>query len=84
LDSEGTELLDLAAVRRTALATATEILGGMKTGPAFWSGEPWKLWVTDRPDGGGTSVLTLQFSAVEGELLAEKRSPQFAVDPPVT
>ena len=29
------------------------------------SGEPWKLWVTDQPDGAGTTVLTLQFAAVE-------------------
>jgi hypothetical protein len=84
LDSEGTDLPDLAAVRRTALATATEILGGMKEGPAFWSGEPWKLWVTDQTSGGGTNVLTLQFAAVEGEMLIEKRSPPLAVAPPVT
>src|SRR4051795_8482442 len=84
LDSEGTDLPDLNAVRRTALATATEILGGMKTGPAFWSGEPWELWVTDQSEGRGTRVLTLQFAAVEGEMLIEKRSPRLAVTPLIT
>jgi hypothetical protein len=43
LDSEGCELPDLTAVRRAAIATTTDVLGGMKGGPAFWSGEPWKL-----------------------------------------
>src|SRR4051794_20123801 len=82
-DSHGSDLPDLAAVRRTALATTTEILGGMKAGPEFWSGEPWKLWVTDQPDGAGTTVLTLQFAAVEGDILVNARtSPQLAVSYP--
>ena len=41
LDSEGSDLPDLAAVRRAAIAMTTDVLGGMKAGPAFWSGEPW-------------------------------------------
>ena len=84
LDNEGTDLPDLAEVRRTALSIATEILGGMKAGRAFWSGEPWKLWVTDESDGGGNRVLTLQFAAVEGEMLIEKRSPPLVATPPLT
>jgi hypothetical protein len=63
LDETGVDLPDLAAVRQNALATTSEILGGMKSGLTFWSGEPWKLWVTDQPDGLGTPVLTLTFSA---------------------
>jgi hypothetical protein len=70
LDSEGCDLPDLAAVRRAAIATTTEILGGLKAGPAFWSGEPWKLWVTDRPNGAGATLLTLQFAATEGHVRA--------------
>jgi hypothetical protein len=51
--------------------------------PEFWSGEPWRLWVTDQPDGGGSTVLTLQFAAVEGDMLANaKTSPQLAVSSP--
>ena len=33
LDSEGCDLLYLAAVRRAAIATTTEVLGGIKVGP---------------------------------------------------
>jgi hypothetical protein len=51
LDSEGCDLPDLSAVRHAAIATTTEVLGGIKAGPTFWSGEPWKLWVTDEPNG---------------------------------
>jgi hypothetical protein len=65
LDDQGSDLPDLAAVRRAALATATEVLGGIKAGPAFWAGEPWKLWVTDGPNGAGATLLTMQFTATE-------------------
>jgi hypothetical protein len=82
-DSQGSDLPDLAAVRRMAIATTTEILGGLRAGPEFWSGETWKLWVTDQPDGAGTTVLTLQFAAVEGDMLPrEKTSPQLAASYP--
>jgi hypothetical protein len=82
-DSQGSDLPDLAAVRRMAIATTTEILGGLRAGPEFWSGEPWKLWVPDQPDGAGTTVLTLQFAAVEGDMLPrEKTSPQLAASYP--
>ena len=63
LDEIGTELPDLAAVRHNALATTSDLLGGIKAGPDFWAGEPWKLWVTDQADGLGTTILTLRFSA---------------------
>jgi hypothetical protein len=82
-DSHGSDLPDLAAVRRTALATTTEILGDMEAGPEFWSGEPWRLWVTDQPDGAGTTVLTLQFAAVDGDMLVHaKTAPQLAASHP--
>ena len=84
-DGQGSDLPDIAAVRRTALVTTTEILGGMQAGPEFWSGEPWRLWVTDQPDGAGTTVLTLQFAAIEGAAdtpLRESRLPQLVpLDP---
>jgi hypothetical protein len=80
LDDHGSNLPDLAAVRRTALATSLEMLGGMKAGPMFWSGEPWKLWVTDEPNGGGATLLTLQFEAAEGELHAHEKNPVTAPD----
>jgi len=77
LDSEGCDLPDLAAVRRAAIATTTEVLGGIKAGPAFWSGEPWKLWVTDGPNGVGATLLTLQFAAIESDVRAhDKKAAQ--------
>jgi uncharacterized protein DUF6894 len=83
LDSHGSDLPDLAAVRHTALATTTEMLGDMQAGPEFWSGESWRLWVTDQPDGAGTTVLTLQFAVIEGDTLATaKGAPQLAVSSP--
>src|SRR3954465_12240624 len=75
LDSEGCDLPDLAAVRRAAIATTTEVLGGIKAGAAFWSGEPWKLWVTDRPNGAGATLLTLQFAALEADMRAHDDKP---------
>jgi hypothetical protein len=77
LDGEGCDLPDLAAVRRAAIATTTEVLGGVKAGPAFWSGEPWKLWVTDGPNGPGATLLTLQFAAIAGDVRAhDKKAAQ--------
>src|SRR3954464_12444336 len=75
LDSEGCDLPDLAAVRCAAIATTTEVLGGIKAGPAFWSGEPWKLWVTDEPNGAGATLLTLQFAAIEADVRAHEEKP---------
>jgi hypothetical protein len=49
-------------VRHCAVTTTAELLGGM-TGREFWSGVPWKLWVTDQPGGAGETVLMLEFSA---------------------
>src|SRR3954447_16009940 len=72
---DGATLLDLpdpAAVRRAAIATTTEVLGGIKAEPTFWSGEPWKLWVTDRPNGAGATLLTLQFAAIEADMRADE------------
>jgi hypothetical protein len=75
LDSDGSDLPDLAAVRRAAIATTTDVLGGIKAGPAFWSGEPWKLWVTDGPDGTGATLLTLQFAAIDADVRAHEKKP---------
>ncbi len=63
-DGEGTELVDLAKARSEALRMSGEIL--REGGEGFWSGSPWKLWVTDEPNGAGTTLFTLRFSAVDG------------------
>jgi hypothetical protein len=62
LDDEGMELDDMQAVKEEAVKSSTDLLKGLQ-GPEFWSGEPWKLWVSDQPNGGGNTVLTLTFSA---------------------
>ena len=55
LDSEGTELVDLDAARQEAVRFSGEVLRE-GTGDSLWQGEPWepwRLWVTDQPDGKG-------------------------------
>jgi hypothetical protein len=65
LDHEGVDLPSLAAARNMAIENSGEILrdGSSET---LWSGTPWKLWVTDAPDGGGNTLFTLRFSAQTG------------------
>ena len=62
LDDEGIELSDMNAVREEAIQSSGELVTGLH-GPDFWTGEPWKLWVTDLPSGGGNTLLRLTFSA---------------------
>jgi hypothetical protein len=63
LDSDGTDLPDLAAVQEEALRACRELmwLGGSTS--ELWSGETWKVWVTDQPDGAGPTILTLELLA---------------------
>jgi hypothetical protein len=65
LDGEGVDLADLNAARQEALRFSGEVL---REGPgdSLWTGEPWRLWVTDQPDGQGKTFFTLRFSASEG------------------
>jgi hypothetical protein len=62
LDGFGTDLPDLASVRKEAIRGMRELTN---LGPAdsLWSGEPWKLWVTHDPDGTGPTILTLELNA---------------------
>jgi hypothetical protein len=62
LDDDGVELSDMEAVRAEAIQSSGDLLKG-EHGSHFWSGEPWKLWVTDQPNGDGNTVLMLTFSA---------------------
>jgi len=62
LDTQGVELRDIVAVKKEALQASIELLEGMR-GLSFWTGEPWTLWVTDKPSGAGNTVLTLNFTA---------------------
>src|SRR4051794_7647843 len=62
LDENGVEFADMNAIKQEAVQAAAELLGGLH-GRHFWSGEPWKLWVTDQANGAGKTLLTLVFSA---------------------
>ena len=57
-DPEGTDLVDLAEVRRQALRLSGEVLRELSS--AFWQHPEWSLTVTD--DAGAT-VLALKFVA---------------------
>jgi hypothetical protein len=62
LDPAGTDHPDLVSVRNEAVRALRELLN---LGPTdtLWTGEPWKVWVTDRPNASGATVLTLEVSA---------------------
>jgi hypothetical protein len=62
LDSDGLELIDLAAAQKEAVRASADVLKG-GPGATLWEGTPWRLWVTDKPDGGGQTFFTLRFSA---------------------
>ena len=62
LDEEGVELVDLAAIQHEALHSTAGMIQSME-GQHFWSGEPWELWVTDQPSGGGSRLFTLVLTA---------------------
>ena len=52
----------MEAVRNEAVQSSADMLKGLH-GEHFWTGEPWMLWVTDQPNGGGNTLLTLTFSS---------------------
>lgn len=58
VDDIGTEIADLEGVRDEAVSTAGELLRD-GAGVDLWSGEEWKMVVTDQD---GNEVLTLRFS----------------------
>jgi hypothetical protein len=62
LDDVGQEFPDLSAVQTEALRASADLLKG---GPSVdvWDGTPWRMWVTDKPDGEGKTFFTLRFSA---------------------
>ena len=58
LNHEGVELRDLEEAREQAVVASGEAL--RETGGKFWTGEEWRMWVTDEA---GTTVCALRFSA---------------------
>jgi hypothetical protein len=62
LDEHGVELDGMDAVRIEAVQSSADMLKGL-CNEHFWSGEPWMLWVTNKPKGEGDTFLTLTFSS---------------------
>ena len=62
-DSVGTDLPDLQSVRKEALRAGREMLNLGGGSEQFWAGEPWRIWVTDEPDGSGQTILTIELTA---------------------
>jgi hypothetical protein len=62
LDPNGIEFADMEAVKHEAVKSGAEMLRSVKV-DHLWSGDPWVLWVSDQPNGGGQTLLTLKFSA---------------------
>ena len=56
------EFANMAAVKDEAVRCSADVLKGVHA-EHLWSGEPWVLWVSDQPKGGGNTGLTLTFSA---------------------
>ncbi len=64
-DNEGIELRDVAEARSTAVKLAGALLSDIDDG-RLWQGTPWRLWVTEGPNGTGNTVLALSFAADHG------------------
>jgi hypothetical protein len=60
LDDNGLDLPHIVAAQDEALRTSGNLLWGGASD--LWKGATWRLWVTDRPNGDGKTLLTLRFS----------------------
>lgn len=66
LDGLGQELPDMAAAQNEALQASGDILkGGVHAAEDLWNGTPWRMWVTDKPNGEGKTFFTLRFTATQ-------------------
>jgi len=54
LDDTGVELRDIAAAQNEALRASSDIFrAGARATATLWNGTPWRMWVTDNPNGEG-------------------------------
>lgn len=63
LDPDGTDFADVEQARNGAVV----LLGEMITdayGLSSWNGIPWKVWVSDGPNGTGHVLFAVQLSAI--------------------
>jgi hypothetical protein len=72
-DSEGIELQDVAEARSAAVKLSAALLSDIDDG-RLWRGTPWRLWVTDGPNGTGKTVVALSFVADYGAWGANHQS----------
>jgi hypothetical protein len=64
LDDTGVELRDIATAEIQALRASSELFkAGPRVTATLWNGTPWRMWVTDKPNGEGKTFFTLRFSA---------------------
>jgi hypothetical protein len=66
LDETGVDLPSLEEARREALQAAGDMLRN-GAGTSVWDGKPFRMWVTDQPQGRGKTFFTLRFSAAEAQ-----------------
>jgi hypothetical protein len=66
LDREGIELANLDAVREEALRACGEMLRDIPE--AIHNGEPFRLWVTDKPCGRGHTLFAVTVATKSGRL----------------
>jgi len=61
LDDVGSLLPNIASAKAEAWKVRKETIGGPRTSP--WDTAPWRLWVTEGPNGEGKTLLTLDVLA---------------------
>jgi hypothetical protein len=64
LDNEGLELPNLDAAREEAIRACGEIVRELPE--ALKKGDPFRLWLTDDPDGRGRTIFTVKVAAENG------------------
>jgi hypothetical protein len=64
LDNVGSEHADLDSVRTEAFCASRELLMlGHKGTKEFWGGQPWRIWVTDKPKAAGRTIVSVELCA---------------------
>ena len=78
-DSEGTDLQDLVEIRNAAVRLSAALLSDIDD-RLLWKGTPWRLWVTEGPNGTGRTILALSFAADYGAWDADPRAHKIHVN----
>jgi hypothetical protein len=64
LDDTGVELPDIASARQEAVGASGDIFKDQsRVTSSLWNGTPWRMWVTNMPNGEGKTFFTLRFAA---------------------